>query len=135
MLALARIQHLETKIVAKVPLGLSLLAIVESLHPTPAVCGMPREVALAVLTENEVFDRGWYAGPVGWLDSNGRGIFVPALRSAVLRNGSWRLFAGAGIVAGSDPVSEWEETEIKFQPVLQAMVRAEMSTRAQPGAE
>ncbi len=135
VLALARIQHLETKIVAKVPPGLSLLAIVESLHPTPAVCGMPREVALAVLTENEVFDRGWYAGPVGWLDSNGRGIFVPALRSAVLRNGSWRLFAGAGIVAGSDPVSEWEETEIKFQPVLQAMVRAEMSTRAQPGAE
>ena len=130
VLALARIQHLETKIVAKLPAGLSLLDVVASLHPTPAVCGIPREVALAVLTENEIFDRGWYAGPVGWLDSNGRGIFVPALRSAVLCNGSWRLFAGAGIVAGSNPVAEWEETEIKFQPVLRAMVRAEMSARA-----
>lgn len=137
VLALARIQHLETKIVAKVPPELSLLAIVASLHPTPAVCGIPREVALAVLTDNEVFDRGWYAGPVGWLDSEGRGIFVPALRSAVLCDGSWRLFAGAGIVAGSDPVLEWEETEIKFQPVLRAMVRAEVSarTRAEPGTE
>lgn len=133
VLALARIQHLETKIVAKLPAELSLLAVVGSLHPTPAVCGIPREVALAVLTENEVFDRGWYAGPVGWLDSDGRGIFVPALRSAVLCNGSWRLFAGAGIVAGSDPVSEWEETEIKFQPVLRAMVRAEVSARARVG--
>lgn len=133
VLALARIQHLETKIVAKLPAELSLLTIVASLHPTPAVCGIPREVALAVLTQNEVFDRGWYAGPVGWLDSDGRGIFVPALRSAVLCDGSWRLFAGAGIVAGSDPVSEWEETEIKFQPVLRAMVRAEVSARTRAG--
>lgn len=129
VLALARIQHLETKIAATPPDGLSLMEILGSLHPTPAVCGIPREVALAVLTENELFDRGWYAGPVGWLDSEGRGVFVPALRSAVLCNGSWRLFAGAGIVAGSDPLAEWEETEIKFQPVLRAMVRAEVSAR------
>lgn len=131
VLALARIQHLETKIAAKLPPNLALLDVLASLHPTPAVCGSPREVALSVLSGSEVFDRGWYAGPVGWLDSAGRGIFVPALRSAVCFDGRWRLFAGAGIVAGSDPVLEWEETEIKFQPVLRAMVRAEASKRAE----
>ncbi len=131
VLALARIQHLETKIAAKLPPGLALLDVLASLHPTPAVCGSPREVALSVLSGSEVFDRGWYAGPVGWLDSAGKGIFVPALRSAVCFDGRWRLFAGAGIVAGSDPVLEWEETEIKFQPVLRAMVRAEASERAE----
>lgn len=131
VLALARIQHLETKIAAQLPRGLTLLDVLASLHPTPAVCGSPREVALSVLSESEQFDRGWYAGPVGWLDASGRGIFVPALRSAVCFDGRWRLFAGAGIVAGSDPAAEWEETEIKFQPVLRAMVRAEASRRAE----
>lgn len=130
VLALARIQHLETKIAARLPPGLALLDVLSSLHPTPAVCGSPREVALSVLSESERFDRGWYAGPVGWLDAGGRGIFVPALRSAVCVDGRWRLFAGAGIVAGSDPVLEWEETEIKFRPVLRAMTRVETSRRA-----
>lgn len=124
ILALAHIQHLETKIVAEAPKGLTLLEALASLHPTPAVCGIPREVALGILTESEVFDRGWYAGPVGWLDSEGRGIFVPALRSAVLSEGRWRLFAGAGIVPGSDPASEWEETEMKLRPALRAMASA-----------
>lgn len=121
ILALAHIQHLETKIAAETAPGLSLLSALASLHPTPAVCGIPREVALGVLTESEMFDRGWYAGPVGWLDSEGRGVFVPALRSAALAEGRWRLFAGAGIVPGSDPASEWEETEMKLRPVLRAM--------------
>lgn len=124
VLALARIQHLETKIAAEVPEGISLLNILESLHPTPAVCGIPRSVALSVITEGEVFDRGWYAGPVGWFDSEGKGIFVPALRSAVCSGDRWRLFAGGGIVPGSDPVLEWEETELKFHPVLRAIARA-----------
>ncbi len=121
VLALARIQHLETKIAAGVPEGVTLLDILASLHPTPAVCGMPRNVALSILTESEAFDRGWYAGPVGWFGSDGKGIFVPALRSAVSSGGRWRLFAGAGIVPGSDPALEWEETELKFDPVLRAV--------------
>lgn len=129
VLALARIQHLETKIAARLPRGLALLDVLASLHPTPAVCGSPREVALSVLSESERFDRGWYAGPVGWLDAGGRGIFVPALRSAVCVDGRWQLFAGAGIVAGSDPLLEWEETEIKFRPVLRAMARTEAIRR------
>ena len=124
VLALARIQHLETKIAAEVPAGVKLLDILASLHPTPAVCGIPRNVALSILTGSEVFDRGWYAGPVGWLGSDGKGIFVPALRSAVSTGRRWRLFAGAGIVPGSDPALEWEETELKFHPVLRAMALA-----------
>ncbi len=124
VLTLARIQHLETRIAAEVPGGVSLMDLLGVLHPTPAVCGIPRDVALGILTESEVFERGWYAGPVGWLDSQGGGIFVPALRSAVCSGGKWRLFAGAGIVPGSDPALEWEETKIKFQPVLQALARA-----------
>ncbi len=123
VLALARIQHLETKIAAGVPSRLSLLNILASLHPTPAVCGIPRDVALSVLTAGETFDRGWYAGPVGWFDAAGKGIFVPALRSAVCAGDRWRLFAGAGIVRGSDPALEWEETELKFRPVLRAIAR------------
>lgn len=128
VLALARIQHLETKIEAEIPDGVTLLDILASLHPTPAVCGIPRNVALSILSESEVFDRGWYAGPVGWLGSDGKGMFVPALRSAVSRGEGWRLFAGAGIVPGSDPALEWEETELKFDPVLRAMARAEVVT-------
>ncbi len=124
VLALARIQHLETKIAAEVPDGISLLEILSSLHPTPAVCGIPRSVALSVLEESELFDRGWYSGPVGWFDSEGGGIFVPALRSAVSAGTGWRLFAGAGIVPGSDPALEWEETELKFRTVLRALERA-----------
>lgn len=124
VLALARIQHLETKIAAEVPDGISVLDILASLHPTPAVCGLPRKVALSVLEESERFDRGWYSGPVGWFDSQGEGIFVPALRSAVSAGAGWRLFAGAGVVPGSDPALEWEETELKFRPVLRALERA-----------
>ena len=134
VLTLARIQHLETKIVAGIPEGVTLLDILASLHPTPAVCGMPRDVALSTLTESEVFDRGWYAGPVGWMGSDGQGIFVPALRSAVSSGRGWRLFAGAGIVPGSDPGLEWEETELKFDPVLRAMARAEYAGRAATGS-
>lgn len=134
VLTLARIQHLETKIAAGMPEGVTLLDILASLHPTPAVCGMPRNVALSILTESEPFDRGWYAGPVGWFGSGGKGIFVPALRSAVTHGVGWRLFAGAGIVPGSDPSLEWEETELKFDPVLRAMARAEFPARAATGS-
>lgn len=130
VLALARIQHLETRIAAEVPPGISLLDILESLHPTPAVCGIPRGVALSVLTGSEDFDRGWYSGPVGFFDSEGKGIFVPALRSAVCSGDRWRLFAGAGIVPGSDPGLEWKETELKFRPVLKAINRAGVAERA-----
>lgn len=121
VLTLARIQHLETEIRASVPAAMGVLDLVRLLHPTAAVCGLPRDAALAFLDEEEPFRRGWYAGPVGWLDGEGNGVFAPALRSAVLHAGTWRLFAGAGIVQGSVPALEWEETGMKFNPVLDAL--------------
>ena len=125
VLTLARIQHLETEIRASVPAGVGVLDLVRLLHPTAAVCGLPRDAAMAFLAAEEPFHRGWYAGPVGWLDGEGNGVFAPALRSAVLHQGTWRLFAGAGIVEGSVPALEWEETGIKFTPVLEALAAAE----------
>lgn len=124
ILPLARIQHLETEVGARAVDGLTALDLVERLHPTPAVCGVPRDRALAFLAEAEPFRRGWYAGPVGWFDTEGEGHFVPALRTAVGDGRCWRLFAGAGIVDGSEPASEWEETGMKFQPVLRALAEA-----------
>jgi menaquinone-specific isochorismate synthase len=121
VLTLARIQHLETEIRASVPSGTGVLDLLRLLHPTPAVCGLPRDAAMSLLADEEPFERGWYAGPVGWFDGDGNGVFAPALRSAVLHDGTWRLFAGAGIVEGSVPALEWEETGIKFTPVLEAL--------------
>lgn len=121
VLTLARIQHLETEITARVAEETDALDVVETLHPTPAVGGLPQAAALDFLARTEPFERGWYAGPVGWFDPSGDGHFVPALRTAVGDGRRWRLFAGAGIVEGSVPSSEWEETAIKFQPVLRAL--------------
>jgi menaquinone-specific isochorismate synthase len=121
ILRLARIQHLESVIQGRAIEGEDVLSLVEALHPTPAVCGRPRNEALRLIREVEPFDRGWYAGPVGWFDGAGDGDFVPALRSAVGSGRSWRLFAGAGIVPGSDPEAEWDETTLKFEPALAAL--------------
>lgn len=124
VLTLARIQHLETRIQASIREGETVLSLLQALHPTPAVCGVPRDEALRFLREEEPFERGWYAGPVGFFDASGNGVFVPALRSAVARGESWRLFAGAGIVSASDPEAEWDETGIKFEPVLRALAKS-----------
>lgn len=121
VVAFSTIQHLETRVEGDLDAQRDLLSALETLHPTPAVCGFPRDGALAVLQEEETFPRGWYAGPVGWMDDQGNGVFVPALRSAVGGGREWTLFAGAGIVAGSSPEREWEETRLKFRPVLRAL--------------
>jgi len=121
VLTLPRIQHLETEIRASVPDGTGILDLLRLLHPTPAVCGLPRDAAMDFLAEEEPFERGWYAGPVGFFDVEGNGVFAPALRMGVMTPGGWRLFAGAGIVEGSVPALEWEETAIKFRPVLEAL--------------
>lgn len=132
VLALARIQHLETEIRASVPPEVGVLDLLRLLHPTPAVCGLPRDAAMAFLAEAEAFERGWYAGPVGFFDAEGNGIFVPALRMGVSTGSGWRLFAGAGIVEGSVPELEWEETAIKFEPMLEALAAsgADLSSAA-----
>jgi isochorismate synthase len=130
VLTLSAIQHLETPITSRLRPGENVLTTLRALHPTPAVCGFPRDRALALLAEAEPFPRGWYAGPVGWFDGDGDGVFVPALRSAVGRGREWRLFAGAGIVAGSDPEKEWAETRMKFQPILGALSMREREVPA-----
>ena len=97
------------------------LDLVSELHPTPAIAGTPTDAALAAIDELEPFDRGRYAGPVGWVDANGDGDWAIALRCAELRGDRAILYAGAGIVAGSDPASELEETERKFRAFLDAL--------------
>ncbi|MFV1987543.1 MAG: isochorismate synthase MenF [Gemmatimonadota bacterium] len=121
LLRLPRIQHLRTELEATVEKGTHILALVRALHPTAAVCGYPRPAAHAILAEEENVPRGWYAGPVGWFDERGEGEFAPALRSAVARGPLLRLYAGSGIVEGSDPGAEWDETRVKFQTMLQAL--------------
>jgi menaquinone-specific isochorismate synthase len=134
VLALSTIQHLETVIQARLRPDQTVLSVLQALHPTPAVCGLPRDPALDFLEREERFQRGWYAGPVGWFDGDGNGVFVPALRSAVGRGREWRLFAGAGILAGSDARREWDETRIKFQPVLRALALARAGRSEAPAS-
>jgi isochorismate synthase EntC len=100
---------------------LGVLDLVERLHPTPATGGLPSDRALALLRQTETFDRGWYAGPVGWVDGAGGGEFAVALRSALLRGNAAVLFAGCGIVAGSDAAREYEESKIKLAAMRWAL--------------
>jgi len=99
----------------------SALDVAALLHPTPAVAGVPGSAAMAAIAELEGFDRGLYAGPVGWVDARGDGDFAVALRSATLDGTRARLVAGAGIVAGSDPAAEWDETEAKLAAMRSAL--------------
>lgn len=119
--ALKNVWHLFTPISLVPAPGLSLLDLVERLHPTPAVGGLPRVAALDAIRRFESFDRGWYGGPLGWLNARGEGEFAVTLRSGVVKGRRVRLFAGGGIVADSDPEREFEETRIKFRPLLDAL--------------
>ena len=100
-------------------------SLVARLHPTPAVGGTPRELALELIAEEERHERGWYAGPLGWVDRNGDGEFVVALRCGLLEGSRATLFAGCGIVADSDPDHEWEESLIKLRAFGSALGRIE----------
>jgi menaquinone-specific isochorismate synthase len=115
---LTNIQHLQTPIAATLDEDAHVLSVVEALHPTPAVGGVPRGMALDLIRETESFERGWYAAPVGWFDADGDGEFTVGIRSGVA-GGDWTtLFAGNGIVADSDPDEEWAEIAPKFRPIL-----------------
>jgi len=115
---IANVQHLATPIQGQLADSRSAVELAGLLHPTPAVGGEPRERAIALIDELEGLDRGWYAGPVGWMDAAEDGEFCVALRSGLLRDRTAHLFAGCGIVAGSDPASELAETEIKLEALL-----------------
>ncbi|WP_134670905.1 isochorismate synthase [Halorussus marinus] len=121
---LANIQHLWTPVEAEFPDDAGhVLSVAEALHPTPAVGGLPLEEALATIRAVESFDRGWYAAPVGWFDADGDGTFAVGLRSGVATDRRVTLFAGNGIVADSDPETEYEEVQLKYRPILDELQR------------
>jgi isochorismate synthase len=122
LLGTANVWHLATPFRGRLhDPSITALELVAALHPTPAVCGSPREAAREALEQLEPIQRGGYAGPVGWMDANGDGEWAIALRCAEITGSTARLFAGAGIVADSEPEAELDETERKFRALLDAL--------------
>jgi len=119
-LALPDLWHLATDVRGKLKDSASLLDVIAKLHPTAAVAGTPRGLAKDAILELEPFDRAGYAGPVGWLSSDGGGELAIALRGGIIEENQIRAIAGCGIVAESDPAAELAETELKFKAVRYA---------------
>ncbi len=115
------IRHLSTSFEGVARPGTSVTDLLAALHPTAAVAGTPTKAALELIRELEHHDRGRYAGPVGWMDRDGDGEFAIALRCGEIRDATATLYAGAGVVHGSDPMLEFEETLIKLRPMLGAL--------------
>jgi salicylate biosynthesis isochorismate synthase/menaquinone-specific isochorismate synthase len=115
---IANIQHLATPIRAQLREPVSVVELAGLLHPTPAVGGEPHETAVPLIPALEGLDRGWYAGPVGWVDANEDGEFCVALRCALLSDRVARCYAGVGVVRDSDPTAELAETEVKLAALL-----------------
>lgn len=121
LLRLNNVQHLETPITGYLRPGHCILDVMANLHPTPAVGGVPREAALTAIRETEQLERGWYAGPLGWIGAEGHGEFAVALRSGLVEHDKATLFAGCGIVADSDPEAEYTESCLKLQAMLRGL--------------
>lgn len=122
LLRLSNIQHLHTPIQTKLLGPVHPLQLVEALHPTPAVAGVPTAAACAQIHHYERFDRGLYAAPLGWVGANGDSEFIVGIRSALINDNWARLYAGAGIVAGSNPEREWAEINLKFRALGESLV-------------
>jgi menaquinone-specific isochorismate synthase len=122
LLQLSNIQHLHTPIQTVLPTGLHPLEILAALHPTPAVAGLPRDIACEQIQQYEQFERSLYAAPIGWVDAQDNAEFIVGIRSALLDGNRARLYAGAGIVSGSDPEREFAEVRLKLQALLRALV-------------
>lgn len=124
VLHLANVMHLATDVtgaISEVPTHVDTFTILEKLHPSAAVCGTPTEKAAKVISDLEGMARGRYAGPVGWIDARGDGELGIALRCGQIENNHIKLFAGCGIVAGSNPQRELAESQAKFAPMLNAL--------------
>jgi len=115
------IQHLFTPIEGNIEQQTDIFSLVAALHPTPALGGVPTNKSMAIIREQEQMDRGYYAAPIGWTDTEGNGEFAVAIRSALLDGDQAYLYAGGGIVADSQAEKEYEETWVKFRPVLRAL--------------
>ena len=124
IISVANLHHLATLVKGRLSKPLpSVLELVTALHPTPAVCGHPRDAARDLIDRYELMDRGSYAGAVGWVDRAGQGEWAVAVRCAEIAGNAARLFAGGGIVVDSDPDAELEETRVKFETMLGAIIR------------
>jgi menaquinone-specific isochorismate synthase len=124
VVGVANVQHLATLVEGRLSQPApSVLDLVAALHPTPAVSGWPRDLANEWIAEHEGFDRGRYAGTVGWVDGRGNGTWAVSIRCADVSGSTARLCAGNGIVADSDPATELAETQAKLQAVLSALSR------------
>ncbi len=121
LLKIRDIQHLYTPVEGVINSGATILQLVKHLHPTPALGGVPHAAAMNMIRAYEPMNRGLYAAPIGWLDADGNGEFAVAIRSAVLRGDCAYLYAGGGIVGDSTAQSEYEETLVKFRPMLRAL--------------
>ncbi len=119
---LPHVAHLATSVTATASTDSDLMTFVAALHPTPAVAGTPTDAAISIIDDVEGFNRGMYGAPVGWVDASGDGQCAIALRCARVTGTQAQLFAGVGIVAGSDPVQEWDETQAKFGVMRDAMM-------------
>lgn len=115
------IQHLYTPVSGEMKPGNTIFQIVEELHPTPALGGVPTKAAMKIICEKENMDRGFYAAPMGWSDYRMNGEFIVAIRSGLLSEKEAYLYAGCGLVTGSTPEDELTETRIKFRPMLRAI--------------
>jgi isochorismate synthase len=113
--------HLDTPISGFVKEGVLPVDILNALHPTPAVGGVPQEAAVELISRAEAHSRGWYTGPVGWIDERGDAEFAVAIRCGVISGSEAFVYAGAGIVAESDPDAEYQETQLKAEPLLQSL--------------
>ncbi|TLM79781.1 MAG: isochorismate synthase [Actinobacteria bacterium] len=120
VLTLKHLQHLYTPVTAKVPRGVSLIDLRDRLHPTPALAGSPVDAARAAIRELEGFNRGLYGGTFGYVDLDGDGEFSVAIRSGVFTRDHGYVYAGCGIVEGSDPAAEYDETAVKLKTILSA---------------
>ena len=122
ILKLKNVQHLKSVIDTEIDEKLNIFDLIQLLHPTPAVAGTPMNMAINTIKQNESHDRGWYSGPIGWIDNNGNGDIFVALRSALQKANNIYIFSGSGIVLESISTSEWDETEMKLQPILTSLL-------------
>ncbi|MBX3269176.1 MAG: isochorismate synthase [Sandaracinaceae bacterium] len=118
---LPNVLHLHTRLAGTLAPGVDAASLVARLHPTPAVGGVPADAANAWIAAHEPHPRGWYGGPVGWVDANGDAEITVALRAGVVRGAAAWLWAGGGIVEGSEPDAEWSESALKLRPLLDAI--------------
>jgi menaquinone-specific isochorismate synthase len=119
---LPNIQHLWTVMKAKLNSDFKVFDLLMKIHPTPAICGDPWKVAKDFILKNEPHDRGFYSGNIGWFNFESEGEFAVGIRSAIIKNNEIYVYAGCGIVEGSEPAAEFEESEIKLKPILSLFI-------------